>query len=95
MYCSVASGVAENSRDAIRVSAKIGTMCSNYAVWLSQQALAEEYAESIDVQLFPYRPTKAGAPAKPYNMAPAIIREDTGRRSLLRMRWGLGRSSGK
>ena len=93
MQCSVASDVVDFSDETLRAGDKIGFMCSNYVIWLSKQNLAEEYGveaeESMDAQLFPYRPTKTGRPAKVYNMAPAIIREDSGRRELLRMRWGL------
>lgn len=67
-------------------------MCTNYALRMQQLDAEQEYGvhfeEPLLRELFPYRPTKAGSPAKPYNLAPIITQIDDTRAAVI-ARWGL------
>src|SRR5947208_3074864 len=68
-------------------------MCSKFALQASERAFAEAYGTAstgpFEGEFYSYRLTKSGAPAKPYSLAPAIVQEESGERTLHRMRWGL------
>ncbi|CAN5200003.1 hypothetical protein BH11PLA2_BH11PLA2_53070 [soil metagenome] len=72
-------------------SAKMIGMCTNYALQMKAAEIANfNGVESPDlfIEFYPYRPTKSGAPAKVYNLAPVILLED-GKRAMKTARWGL------
>ncbi|CAN5152957.1 hypothetical protein BH11PLA2_BH11PLA2_47050 [soil metagenome] len=62
--------------------AKMIGMYSNFTLQMKAAEIADLYfIESLDffLELYPYRPTKSGAPAKAYNLAPVIHLDDGNR----------------
>ena len=68
-------------------------MCCNYALSRSERAFYKQFGyqlpDGFSEEFYPFRPTKKGTPAKPYNFAPIVLPDEDGRRTVRRMRWGL------